>query len=101
MYLYRHYSKKGTLLYIGITNNLKRRVSEHSKKHWYDSSGNFTYQKCKDRKDALRKERKAIISEKPRYNIIHNKGKKMERRNRVVDTIILIAFILAFYFMMR
>ena len=71
-YLYRHFNADGELLYVGITNNLGKRIKDHSKlSAWFEDIGNITVEKFDTREEVLERERQAIISEKAKYNIQH------------------------------
>ena len=83
-YLYRHFDKKGTLLYVGITNNIAKRIIDHKKdSDWFENVANITIQHFKHREDAIEVEKKTIIKEKPLHNICHANNK---RGNRNVST---------------
>lgn len=66
--LYRHFDADGQLLYVGITSDPRRRLSEHLKAakwpiasvdlEWFDND-----------LSAVRAERKAILTESPIHNI--------------------------------
>lgn len=72
--LYRFYDHAGELLYIGISRRPATRWAEHSTdKPWWSEVQRIAIQAFPDRKSALRAERAAIKSEKPRYNLIHNR----------------------------
>lgn len=44
--LYRHYDKNDNLLYVGISNNHLRRITEHEKhSHWYNDIVKITIEK--------------------------------------------------------
>src|SRR5690349_19519425 len=72
-YLYRLYDAGGSLLYIGCSSDVARRLKSHrSTQPWwlevaaYDSEGPYR------RLDGLRREQSAIFCEHPRYNRQHN-----------------------------
>ena len=71
--LYRLFSFGGRLLYIGITNNFTRRLSEHqSEKVWGRNIETIRVETFYCRRCAEEAEREAIILEQPQYNIAHN-----------------------------
>lgn len=73
--LYRYFDKSGNLLYVGISiNTVSRMASHRSASSWYDQAVKITIKKYKNRKNALNAERKAIMKEKPKYNITYNEG---------------------------
>jgi hypothetical protein len=71
--LYRFFDDAGELLYVGITMNPAARWKQHQgDKHWWTEVANITVEPHANRKMVLEAERLAIITEKPRYNIVHN-----------------------------
>lgn len=74
--LYRHFSKDGELLYIGITSRIPTRLKEHSKhSHWWDQIETVKIEHYPCRESVLKAETDAIISENPKFNVRHNRGK--------------------------
>jgi predicted GIY-YIG superfamily endonuclease len=74
-HLYRFYDDSGNLLYVGITNNLESRFSQHQKdKPWYHQVSEIKTETYPTRDAALWVERNAIRLEKPIYNITHNQN---------------------------
>lgn len=71
--LYRFYDKNDVLLYVGISYNALIRLNHH-KKHacWTGEYANMTREIFDNRDSALEAEKKAIIYEKPLYNIVYN-----------------------------
>ena len=74
--LYRHYNKNDELLYVGISLSAINRFIGHKSKDWIDEVSRVTIEKFETRELALIAECKAIQSEKPKFNIRHNKLKK-------------------------
>lgn len=73
VYLYRFYSKKGPLLYVGITDNFERRYQQHkATARWWDEQGHHEKKVYVNRKWAEQAEREAIRTEQPVFNIRHN-----------------------------
>lgn len=67
--LYRHYDADGQLLYVGITNDPKRRLYEHKcRAIWSDQIANVTVKWMPSRPDAEEAERQAIATESPVFN---------------------------------
>ncbi|WP_432705659.1 GIY-YIG nuclease family protein [Actinoallomurus iriomotensis] len=67
---YRHGRRS---LYVGITNDLRRRRSEHrSSKHWFEEATKITMKRYPNRPAALDAERRTIKRKRPLYNIQHN-----------------------------
>jgi len=78
--LYRFYDATGALLYIGITNSIPRRLGEHDeRKPWFAHSVRATFEHHPSRAAALTAEKKAIKKERPKYNIVHNHGRRVTR----------------------
>lgn len=78
--LYRFYDATGVLLYIGITNSIPRRLGEHDeRKPWFAESVRATFEHHPSRAAALAAEKKAIKAERPKYNIVHNHGRRVAR----------------------
>jgi hypothetical protein len=68
--LYRLWGQEGELLYVGISNNIRRRHREHSKnKPWWGQVQSKTICEFITRDDALKAEYHAINTECPKYNI--------------------------------
>lgn len=68
-YLYRHFDSNKELLYVGITNNLKKRHQQHSKSSsWFDERSYTIVEKYRSRYDVLNAENQAIKKEKPKHN---------------------------------
>lgn len=73
--LYRFYDSAGQLLYIGITNRVPRRLDEHGDdKPWFLNVARVEIEHHADRYAALAAEKTAIKSERPKYNVVHNRG---------------------------
>jgi predicted GIY-YIG superfamily endonuclease len=95
-YLYRHYDRRGKLLYVGISNDPKRRIKEHKDKEWYKYITKVTYVKYKTRDKALKEEEKAIKKEKPIYNKVHNRNRSLTeyKTNRILDNAMIVLVII-------
>jgi len=69
-YLYRHYDKEGSLLYVGISLSAINRLSQHKvHAHWFEKITQVTIEKFESRKEAIEAEKKAIINENPIHNL--------------------------------
>ena len=67
--LYRLRDGDGSLLYVGVTMDIKRRFHQHRKSQpWWAEVADYEVQILSTRSSALMAERKAIQSEKPQYN---------------------------------
>jgi predicted GIY-YIG superfamily endonuclease len=76
--LYRFYNSTGELLYIGITNRIPRRLDEHGdEKPWYLKVADVKVEHHPDRHAALAAEKSAIKTERPKYNVVHNRGRHL------------------------
>lgn len=72
--LYRYFDKDGTLLYVGISLSAVLRQSSHKLlSSWYAEAVTMTIERFETRIMALSAEKEAIISEKPKHNVMHNK----------------------------
>lgn len=69
MALYRLYDEQGTLLYVGVTGNLPKRLWVHARRDWWHSVCRTRVEWIASREDALIAEAKAIESESPLHNI--------------------------------
>lgn len=56
------------LLYVGITDNYDRRMSQHSEKWWWQYVTKITREEFAARDDAVVAEAQAIKTEAPKYN---------------------------------
>jgi excinuclease UvrABC nuclease subunit len=82
--LYRFFTARGTLLYIGLSHNPFARLAGHKAKPWMRSVRTITIEpianrfdgmdcEARDYKSGFIAEAKAIARERPRYNIKHQK----------------------------
>lgn len=71
--LYRFYDKRGRLLYIGIALEFLGRWRKHRKRDWWPQVARMEIEPHPSRIAALAAERAAIIAERPRHNIQHNR----------------------------
>lgn len=68
--LYRFYDVQGYLLYVGITNSLEGRTSNHrSTKPWWGLVATMTVERFPSRAEAEIAERVAIRDELPAFNV--------------------------------
>ena len=72
--LYRHYDKRGRLLYVGISLHTAVRLMGHKSQRatWLYQVARIDIEWLPTRKAALAAERLAIKTEKPPHNIQHN-----------------------------
>ena len=71
--LYRFFDESGALLYVGITGNPAKRLSQHRReKDWWDSVSRVEMQRFASREELEAAERAAVIAEKPLHNVVFN-----------------------------
>lgn len=68
-YLYRHWSDRGTLLYVGISVNAVARLGQHKDKQWFPRIAKITVERYETYAEAEIAELKAICYEGPIHNI--------------------------------
>jgi hypothetical protein len=66
--LYRLFDDEGHLLYVGITGDLGQRLGDHSIKRWFPLVVRITLEWFPHRAAARLAEKRAIGTERPRYN---------------------------------
>ncbi|MER5843221.1 GIY-YIG nuclease family protein [Streptomyces prasinus] len=72
--LYRLRDKTGRLLYVGISDSPLRRWPEHAAdKPWWSDVSDLSLEWLESRPAALAAEAHAIQTEKPLYNVLHNR----------------------------
>lgn len=71
-HVYRWFDDKGLLLYVGISVNAFQRAAQHQAAEWFAAAKTMTLESAKDEKEALAKERRAILRERPLWNRAHN-----------------------------
>lgn len=77
MELYRHFDATDKLLYVGITKNPSRRLSEHAaNSHWWNQIAKITIERFQSKAHAQVAEKKAIRAEKPEFNKALQKKKR-------------------------
>jgi len=80
--LYRHYDANCELLYVGQSNNAFERYAEHQQKNeWTALSVTMRVEQFESREDVVIAERKAIISERPRFNCCQIAKPRPKRMN--------------------
>jgi predicted GIY-YIG superfamily endonuclease len=73
--LYRLRDKSDTLLYVGISDSPTRRWVEHAAdKPWWSDVSDLSMEWFEDRPTALAAEARAIRTEKPLHNVVHNQA---------------------------
>jgi predicted GIY-YIG superfamily endonuclease len=73
--LYRFFDAGGQLLYVGISLDPGARWKQHrSDKPWWGEVATVTVEPHETRAAVVQAERAAIIAEKPKYNVVHNRG---------------------------
>lgn len=66
--LYRFFDAEGTLIYVGITNDLKRRCTEHRQKAWFTEVARVDATGCNTQAQASALESLVISEHAPLYN---------------------------------
>lgn len=75
--LYRFFDEHDALLYIGISKHIPVRLGQHSDdKPWYTQVVRIAVEHHPSRPAALDAEKKAIQSERPKFNVVHNHGRR-------------------------
>lgn len=68
--VYRVFNVAGALLYVGISDNPKRRFAQHhDEKYWWVDVARWEITWFPDRETALAEEARAIVEETPAYNL--------------------------------
>lgn len=71
--LYRHFDGDGTLLYVGISLSAMGRLSGHRHhSEWFELIRTVTIEKYPSREEAEEAEKRAVLTERPVYNIAHS-----------------------------
>lgn len=69
--LYRHFDKDGNLLYVGVSiNHLARLLQHRVNAHWFKDIATITVEHFETRKECMRAERVAIVTENPAHNLV-------------------------------
>lgn len=69
--LYRLWNQSHVLLYVGVTDNLERRLEQHAaEKDWYPEVASVSTEELPTMRLALESEARAIFWEQPRFNIL-------------------------------
>lgn len=69
--LYRLWNREHALLYVGVTDDLERRMEQHeAEKPWWSEVSQTSTESLPSRRMALEAEARAIFWEQPRYNVL-------------------------------
>lgn len=80
--LYRAFAADGTLLYVGVSFHSLSRLCQHRLNAvWFDQVETIKIERFKSRSRAMAAEAKAIGTERPKHNVVHNEAKP-KRRSR-------------------
>lgn len=72
--VYQLFDHRGNLLYVGITNNVQRRMRQHSKsKEWWGQVNRREVHWCDSRQSAAYREAAVIKTRRPIHNVQHNR----------------------------
>jgi transcriptional regulator with XRE-family HTH domain len=78
--LYRFFDAADVLLYVGITDNIAARWNKHAnEKRWWSDVARKTVDWHDSRTDAELIEKRAILDERPLYNVVHVPGPRARR----------------------
>ena len=78
--LYRFFTTDDVLLYVGVSLNPGARWKQHrADKPWWSEVATVTVETFPTRDVVLEAERTAIQAESPRYNVVHNNGRGVDR----------------------
>lgn len=80
--LYRFFDRSGRLLYIGITVSPPARFRDHQSKTWWHLVTTIALETHDNRADLIEAEQRAIASEQPFFNIVHNSHTVVENSPR-------------------
>jgi predicted GIY-YIG superfamily endonuclease len=73
--LYRHFDKRGRLLYVGVSLNTVARLAQHrDQAHWFDRITRIEIESFATRQEACKAEAEAIREERPFYNKVFNRN---------------------------
>lgn len=74
-YLYRLFDIEGDLLYVGVTAHPRNRMKAHRRREWGGRIDTARTRLCvfPTIDDAYRAEREVIRTERPRFNVVHNR----------------------------
>jgi len=85
-YLYRFFDDKDQLLYIGISKTVLARMAQHFQtKDWIPDTGYLKWTSYDQRWQAETAERRAIIAEKPIWNVMFNEDNNIEDEKTQAD----------------
>lgn len=80
--VYRLYNESGALLYVGMSNNVPKRLVQQARaQSWWPEVASHTAEAYPDRSDAAAAERHAIETEDPKYNIRQHEINAIRARN--------------------
>lgn len=87
--LYRHFDKWGTLLYVGIANDVTKRLDRHRQdSRWHGHIATITVSHFDTRGEALDAEKAAIKTEGPIFNVAGaERGLKVKGWYAVLETV--------------
>lgn len=71
-YVYRLYDSDNRRLYVGLAQNVDRRLGEHVHKPWWPAVEGVAVSKFDSRDDAREAETAAIVHELPAHNRVHS-----------------------------
>lgn len=81
-FLYKVFDKDKQLLYVGFTNNISRRFSQHKEKEWFKLMTNFESISFSTEIECKEAEENCIKEQKPIYNLQHTEAKVKDKTFR-------------------
>lgn len=86
-HLYRHFNAHGDLLYVGISKSSFDRYMQHKYgSKWSEEIQTMTIKYFPSRAEAEAAERRAIIAEKPLWNVTHNQPEKLQKTKKLATS---------------
>jgi predicted GIY-YIG superfamily endonuclease len=86
-FLYKLFDKNEELLYVGITEDVDKRLKEHASKPWFHEVTEHIIEPFRNRSAAASIEAEIILTEKPRHNVQHQRSKGNTRTRYEINRI--------------
>ncbi|WP_052432812.1 GIY-YIG nuclease family protein [Streptacidiphilus carbonis] len=87
--LYRFFDREGQVLYIGICLEPAKRWYSHADRSWWRNVTSYKVTWYPSRSEAALAEGKAIAAERPKHNVVFNRGRKRACGSPVLTGIVL------------
>jgi predicted GIY-YIG superfamily endonuclease len=82
--VYRMFGHAGQLIYVGMTGKAGQRFGDHSSKRWFPQVSTITLEWHATHAQAVLAEKRAITTERPRYNVVGTPRLAVGRRGQPV-----------------